>query len=669
MAEAGSPSDAGAACCPYQIGATLTGGGRISSGARTMAVGTELKGVSVGSKPSAAPFPGGIGAAAARRAAAFATTSVSDVTCARTRRQRAISGLLAVLTTIAGVGLTLLVSAPPAAAVVNGWTGYAANYTSGTGTSVTPFNTNTNAAAADVTGVGTAPRYVAISNDGATAYVVGSSTNTLTPITVATGVKGSALALGISGAWAIAMTPDGTTAYVTNASSSGSIVPVTLSTMTVGTPIAVGAYPRGIVITPDGSTAFVANLLAGTVTPVDLGSGVAGTPITVGLTSVDPLGMAITPNGATLFVANSGTNTVSWITISTLTVGGTITVGTAPFGIAITPDGTTAFVSNTSSGTVSWITISTKLVGGTITVGSGPSGIAITPDGATVYEANKNANNVGRITVSSKAYATGSEIAVGTTPQGIAIAPDQAPTATLAATPVANPGTSTFSSAGSSSPVGTIASYAWNFGDGNTSTSANPSHAYAAGHYTVTLTVTNSAGTSTADVFTGNTMSNNGGASATMSVGITIGPFLGWVSPAPDFTFGPIALNGTDQTTTATQPLEIANTYAAGWNITLTSTTFTSGAHTLATTATKVNTAPAKVCIVAGCTLATNSVTYPYTVPAGTTAPTATKMFNAATSTGIGDQTITPTYTLSAAAAAYAGTYTSTWTLTLVSGP
>ena len=39
---------------------------------------------------------------------------------------------------------------------------------------------------------------------------------------------------------------------------------------------------------------------------------------------------------------------------------------------------------------------------------------------------------------------------------------------------------------------GSVASYAWDFGDGETSTEANPVHAYAApgGHYTVALTVT-----------------------------------------------------------------------------------------------------------------------------------------------------------------------------------
>src|SRR6185295_17048190 len=43
----------------------------------------------------------------------------------------------------------------------------------------------------------------------------------------------------------------------------------------------------------------------------------------------------------------------------------------------------------------------------------------------------------------------------------------------------------------SSDPDGTIASYAWTFGDGATATTQNPSHTYlAGGTFTVTLTVT-----------------------------------------------------------------------------------------------------------------------------------------------------------------------------------
>lgn len=56
----------------------------------------------------------------------------------------------------------------------------------------------------------------------------------------------------------------------------------------------------------------------------------------------------------------------------------------------------------------------------------------------------------------------------------------------------------TFSSAGSTDLDGSIASYAWDFGDGATSTSANPQHTYTVpGNYVVSLTVTDNLGVST----------------------------------------------------------------------------------------------------------------------------------------------------------------------------
>jgi PKD repeat protein len=60
-----------------------------------------------------------------------------------------------------------------------------------------------------------------------------------------------------------------------------------------------------------------------------------------------------------------------------------------------------------------------------------------------------------------------------------------------------------FSSNGSLDPDGSIATYAWDFGDGNTSATANPSHTYvAAGTYNVSLTVTDDAGDSASDATT-----------------------------------------------------------------------------------------------------------------------------------------------------------------------
>ncbi len=146
-------------------------------------------------------------------------------------------------------------------------------------------------------------------------------------------------------------------------------------------------------------------------------------------------------------------------------------------------------------------------------------------------------------------------------------------------------------------------------------------------------------------------------------------------TPAGTITFPTTTLNGTNQNVTSTLLFDIgdATGSGSGWNVTATSTTFTSGSHTLPTTSTTVQTAPTAACDAgaAGCTVATNSVSFPYTLPAGTTAPTATKLFTAAASTGMGDQSFTPTWTLAIPANAVAsGTaYTSTWTFSLVSGP
>jgi PKD repeat protein len=72
------------------------------------------------------------------------------------------------------------------------------------------------------------------------------------------------------------------------------------------------------------------------------------------------------------------------------------------------------------------------------------------------------------------------------------------PTAAASATPNSgqSPLTVAFSSAGSTDPDGTIASYSWNFGDGSPlSTAANPSHTYSTpGVFSATLTVTDNEG-------------------------------------------------------------------------------------------------------------------------------------------------------------------------------
>ena len=131
-------------------------------------------------------------------------------------------------------------------------------------------------------------------------------------------------------------------------------------------------------------------------------------------------------------------------------------------------------------------------------------------------------------------------------------------------------------------------------------------------------------------------------------------------------------LDSGDQTPTYTVPLTVNDTRttgSVGWNLTITSTQFTTGTKTLATNASTI-TGVTSSCANGGlCTNPSNSVTYPVNVPAAASPPSAVKFYNAASATGVGTFTLTPTIGVFVPQNSFAGSYTSTLTVAMVSGP
>jgi YVTN family beta-propeller protein len=282
--------------------------------------------------------------------------------------------------------------------------------------------------------VGGSPVSVAITPDGTRAYVANSALG-VSVIDTATNTVEALLRVP-AGPFGIAISPDGSRAYVANLGAEEVSV-IDTATNTVDARIKLGGGPQSVAITPDGTRAYVGNQAFGVqvikTTTNTVEAVPDGTAIKVG---AGPFSIAITPDGARAYVANAGDGTVSVVNTATNTVErSAIPVGGEPTGVAITPDGTRAYVANRDSGAISVINTTTNAVEAVIEVGGAPEAVAIGPDGSRAYVANP-ALGVSVINTATNTV-EGGPIAVGAGPFSIAISPVQ-PAAALVAPPLLN---------------------------------------------------------------------------------------------------------------------------------------------------------------------------------------------------------------------------------------
>ncbi len=384
------------------------------------------------------------------------------------------------------------------------------------------------------------------------------------PITIPLGVNG------------VTVSPDGTTLYVTG---DPNVTPVNLATHTVGASFVNVTNPTATAITPNGSKLLTANR-SNFVTVQDTATHVRTTDFVL---NAQPNDVAITPNGATAYVAYTapGQGGLVPIDIATGNPGAKIKTGQAGLGTAITPDGKTAIVTNLFDHSVTLVSTATNTAGATIQVGTNPFAVAVTPDQAPV-----------------------ARLHVSRAPLGQA---------------------ATLDASASSTPFGTRTAYLWDFGDGTKTITLSPitQHVYNEATDTASVTVINSANTSTGQTFTGRTVSNNGGASATaFALGSLAGsgPVVNAVLPAAGATAGgthvtitganlagttSVEFNGKPATFTQTSGTSLAVTTPAMGVAQIADVVVTTAAGSSATTPadrfTFTNATPAKSCSSALC--------------------------------------------------------------------
>lgn len=260
--------------------------------------------------------------------------------------------------------------------------------------------------------------------------------------------------------------------------------------------------PQSIAITPDGTKAYVTDVNNDRIIPIDIATLQVQTPI-VSPEFKKPKAIAITPDGQQALVTNLETNSVTLInlTVTPPLVEKSIAVDIPPHEVIISPEGDKAYVldqemDRLNSARIVPIDMLTKQSEASFNLEEKPalSGILIKSNSSFKPKSNGSLENVSN--------------------QKIAIIPDPSPVSSFTAT-ISNAGTlSSFDASSSHSPIGSITLYEWDFGDGTMETTLEPymDHCYASsGSFCVTLKVTNSQGTSTEQQFIGSLLEKNGG--------------------------------------------------------------------------------------------------------------------------------------------------------------
>jgi DNA-binding beta-propeller fold protein YncE len=358
------------------------------------------------------------------------------------------------------------------------------------------------------------PVAVAITPDAARAIVTNEESDTVTVLDLTQPIIGPGYVVGVGDSpTGIAISPDGNMGLVVNSNGHTVSVLSLNPTVTVTSTVPVGTTPQSVAITPDGSKALVANSGDGTVSVLSLSPSVQVLYTISGFGS--PVFIVVMPDGTRALVVDSSANSVHVLDLTQSIIGSgySVAVGTAPSGAAITSDGTKAVVVNFGSDSVSVLdlTPSTIVPGYSVAVATEPNSIAITPNGARGYVTSR-LGPVSVLDLTQSHVQLIDTISFDEESLGIAITPDQAPTSLF--TKSIHGLRVSFNGSSSSSPIGNVSEYIWDFGDGSssvTATSPTVSHTYArSGTYTVTLTVVNDAGTSLEVTFTGQTVSNYG---------------------------------------------------------------------------------------------------------------------------------------------------------------
>ena len=222
---------------------------------------------------------------------------------------------------------------------------------------------------------------LALSPDGSTLYATETSDADVLAIDVATNTS-TAVPLGPGSApYSVAVAPDGSAVFVGN--SGTDVQRLTPAPFVVDNSTFGGSEPRGVAVSPDSTTLYVAAHSGGALSMFD-----AATLTFLGdFSFVAPIGVAVSPDGSHLAVTDEGDNTATLFSLAAFPPSGrlAVPVDPGPRFLAFSPDSSTLWVAAYAGSTVTPIDTATGVAGSAIPVGVGPAGLSVSPDGRWLY--------------------------------------------------------------------------------------------------------------------------------------------------------------------------------------------------------------------------------------------------------------------------------------------
>ena len=286
---------------------------------------------------------------------------------------------------------TVAVGGSPEAIAVqpDGRFAWVANVTSN---SVSVIDTASNVEVDRIT-VGASPTDLAITPAGDHVWVANRVAGTVSVISTATHSVDQTVNLGGSQTSAIAIAPDGLTAWAADNGGSGYIYVINTSNYSVGSFSPSGGHLNDLAFTPNGSAVWVTDGTHQSIMVIDAVTKGLLSTFTLGGSS-SPEAVAVSPDGSQAWVSDNGSSLIRTYDAPSRAPLASLSVVASPGGLAFSPDGRQAWVTSGPSVIAAAIDVQSGSVVDTVPTGLTPVAVAVSPDGSHVYVSNRMGNSV-----------------------------------------------------------------------------------------------------------------------------------------------------------------------------------------------------------------------------------------------------------------------------------